>query len=240
MGGFPDSMIQTLEYSDVITISSGGSSFAAYAMRGNSVYDPDYTSTGHSALYYDDLMKIYSKYKVTSATLNVHFLAESNAFIYIVPLTDLIPANADTPTRWELARARCVPVGAAYIQPSRSFKATYTSQAIFGINHQQMMDDSYSGTITTNPDQIWYINFLAISSNLGGLTSLNAAVKISYTTIFYDRIAPTPSFSLSKPIDLEPQPTRAREVPGLPVTGVRSSDQRTQSAKCKLTSGKPG
>jgi hypothetical protein len=194
MGGMPDSFVATLEYSDVVKFTSTSSPYAGYVFRGNSMYDPDFSSTGHQPLYFDQFMQTYSHYLVKSVTITLQFIGLSS-FCYVVPTSDPLSFGPNTPTFSEYPRSRVTAVGNAAIMPSRPVTAFFSTQAVLGLSPQQLTDRDYAGTATTNPSSIWYINLAAVSSDLSTNASMSAVVKISYTAVFYDRVVLTPSFT---------------------------------------------
>ena len=84
-----------------ISALTPGAAVASYVFRGNSLYDPDYTGTGHQPRYYDQLTPIYGRYKVLSSAITVEMIngaANSGAIFAITPNTEII-----TFTSWQQA-----------------------------------------------------------------------------------------------------------------------------------------
>lgn len=188
VGGMPDSFISTLEYADVVKVTSSVYR-AVYTFAGNSLYDPDATSTGHQPLYFDQNMQVYSKYKVLSAKVTVRFIGSSTAYCYMVPLTSILPASGDAPHYSELPRSQVVAVGNAGVIPAVPISAKYTTEAILGLSKAQLASESYSGTDSASPSQLWYINLIAVDPDTTAAVTVYAHVQISYTALFYDRRA---------------------------------------------------
>lgn len=69
--GFPHSMLAKLRYCDNYTLSITTGSVAKQFMRLNSIFDPDYTGTGHQPLYRDTFAAIYDQYAVVSCEVEV-------------------------------------------------------------------------------------------------------------------------------------------------------------------------
>lgn len=72
LGGFPNKMRVRLKYVDQITLNAAAVSAAIHVFRANSLYDPDYTSTGHQPSNFDKLATIYDRYTVTGAFIRVY------------------------------------------------------------------------------------------------------------------------------------------------------------------------
>lgn len=61
-----------LRYCDTIQINAAaGGLTGQYLYRVNSLYDPDYTGTGHAPLGYDQWMEFYSRYCVVGSRMHV-------------------------------------------------------------------------------------------------------------------------------------------------------------------------
>lgn len=76
---FPKSMPVTLTYCDDINVPNRDGGAAPYTFRLNSIFDPDYTSTGHQPRGYDQYASIFSKYCVVGAEVTVEPLYTTNA-----------------------------------------------------------------------------------------------------------------------------------------------------------------
>lgn len=193
-GGMPDSFQTVLEYCDVVKISSASSASAGYVFRGNSLYDPDYTSTGHQPRYFDQNMLIYSRYQVISANVTLRILGESAAFVILCPSTDPLTFTTGVAEYAELPRAKVVTVGGSYVVPSKNLSAAYTTQAVLGLTNTQLQDLSYSGEVSSSPASLWYFN-IAIVGPVGSTSvSCHVHVTISYKCLFYDRLTITSSY----------------------------------------------
>lgn len=64
----------TLKYSDVVVMATTvGTGFVTYALKANSLYDPDYTGIGHQPLRFDQLAAMFNQYRVRSARIKITF-----------------------------------------------------------------------------------------------------------------------------------------------------------------------
>jgi len=64
----------TLKYSDVVVMATSvGTGFVTYALRANSLFDPDYSGAGHQPLRFDQLAAMFNAYRVRSARIKVTF-----------------------------------------------------------------------------------------------------------------------------------------------------------------------
>lgn len=208
-GGMPDSYVTTLEYSDIVKLTNASAPYGAYVYRGNSLYDPDYVIGGHQPLYFDQLMQIYTKYKVVSVQVKVLSVSPVAAYLTVTPATDPLVANTNTPQYSELPRSVVTAVGTYNTIPSRPLVARYNTQGVLGLTNAQLSDSDYSGTASTNPSQLWYINITSTSTDLATNANVSVSVRLSYKAIFYDRVVMSPSFS-QIPVPAQPMPVRRR------------------------------
>ena len=74
--GFPDKLVTTLKYSQMINFT-GSASPTAQVFAINSAFDPDFSGTGHQPSYYDKFTSVYARYFVSEACLDVTISNES-------------------------------------------------------------------------------------------------------------------------------------------------------------------
>lgn len=197
--GFPPQIRRRLVYEDTITVNPGLFR-ASYVFRGNSLFDPDYTSTGHQPRYYDTFTEVYEKYRVLGSSIVVEMTnisASGVAHFAVTPLTTVVAA-----TTWhdaaELPNSRVsqlMPVSTRY---PFSVSHSCTTKKVCGLMKSENQDEDWASTTGSNPIQLWYWNI-----NIFDLASTNVnvgfRVRIIYDCIFYDRIEVTPSYFLKDP-----------------------------------------
>lgn len=66
-------MTRTLRYHTNVVLSSGAGTVGTYVFRANDCYDPDYTSTGHQPMGFDQLMAFYDHFVVSKSKITVQF-----------------------------------------------------------------------------------------------------------------------------------------------------------------------
>lgn len=71
--GFPKEMKMKHRYVDTVSLDATATTPAIHRFRCNSVFDPDYTGTGHQPLYRDLMVTIYNHYVVTGSKITVKF-----------------------------------------------------------------------------------------------------------------------------------------------------------------------
>jgi len=187
--GFASKMAVNLVYEDLITLAPG-TVYGSYLFRGNSLFDPDYTGTGHQPRYFDQLTPIYGRYKVLKSDCEVEMIngsPTSGAIFAVTPNTEII-----TFTSWEqaseLPRAKCsdiMPVASRY--PFK-LKHSISTTSVCGLLPYQVNDEDWSAAIGNNPLQIWYWNINAETIDRTSNLLVSFRVKLVYHAIMYDRL----------------------------------------------------
>lgn len=72
--GFPDRFQTKLKYGDVIQLTAGAGTVALWQFRLTSLYDPDFTGTGHQPQWFDQIAGVYWKYRVRGAKITATFI----------------------------------------------------------------------------------------------------------------------------------------------------------------------
>ena len=187
--GFPVRMNVRLVYEDLITLTPG-TPLASYVFRGNSLYDPDYTGTGHQPRYYDQLTPIYGRYKVLASECFIEMInggASSGVLFALTPNTEIL-----TFTTWQLASelprskvSEIIPVASRYPFKLRS-KASTTQ--ICGLLPYQVNDEDWSASVGSNPLQLWYWNINISSIDTTTNLAVSMRVRLVYDAVMYDRL----------------------------------------------------
>jgi len=89
---FPVRMSKVLDYCQTVTLtasSSGNSAGTAQIWRLNSLYDPDYSGTGHQPRFYDQICSLgYAEYLVRKADITLTFSDPSADGMYVAVAYD--------------------------------------------------------------------------------------------------------------------------------------------------------
>ena len=67
---FPQQLFNTLTYFDMVSFSVTTGA-GTYGFRANGMFDPDYTSTGHQPLYFDQLSAVYNHWTVLRSRIKI-------------------------------------------------------------------------------------------------------------------------------------------------------------------------
>ncbi len=196
--GVPDSQRHQLTYADVIHLAPGAS-IAQYTFRGNSVYDPDFTSTGHQPYYRDQLAALYTRYRVYGSMIRVSAMneaVESGLQISLIPNTAVYSMTGGAyPLEFPHAKSLKL-LGVGGINTVTGYHRMTTRQ-LLGLRPREVLDQDYSALIGAQPSSEWYWMVVAqdISPAINVATTMQ--ITITYDVEFYDRELITPSEALT-------------------------------------------
>lgn len=183
MSAFPDAMDVRLVYtSNALTSNTflGNSQF-----RGNSCFDPDFTSTGHQPLAYDQFAAVYNRYYVRASTASITFQNNdtSNGLIAsLIPTTLSAVTFTSSEDIREQPYAKVAWIGQVGSNNTRTLRSTMSTAKIRG--KFSKYDESYASIVTDNPNRQWFWNVTTENANLSGSA---VTANLSMTFIFYVR-----------------------------------------------------
>ncbi|AXQ66120.1 MAG: putative capsid protein [Circoviridae sp.] len=189
--GFPDELVTTLRYADVITLTSTVGAVATNAFRMNSLFDPDSTGTGHQPYYFDQLAALYNSYTVIKSNLKVQFSLIANAIATAQPSGPCIVGIATDDD------ATLVATASTLLEIPGS-KSTFLNNALGGNNVKTLQvdylperdlglsneDDTTGAAVGSNPSQVWYGVPYITETGLASPTSVNIKVDMTFLVRF--------------------------------------------------------
>jgi hypothetical protein len=200
----PDSVKVKLKYVERVTMNTLTSTGAwSYAFRLNSVFDPNFTGTGHQPNGFDQWAAFYGKYRVVGGSWRVTY---ANADVqYPVDLIAVERANdnsVDSSVEAYLQEPRShYALGAARGAPAVSLGSSFQNQKLLGLDSKEFADQDYAALVTTNPAiQTWLMLFAQVHHSELSSADQAVMVEIWYDVIFYEREELDPSLSLAVPL----------------------------------------
>lgn len=184
--GFPRELVTKVRYCETYTLTSTASSIAKQAFRMNSIFDPDYTGSGHQPMYFDTLATLYGRYVVLGAKLTVQFTQVPSPIANAQPsgpVTVGVVSSYDATLDTLLSTLEEQPNGdSATLLPDgngeKIMTLTYSPEKDLGIDNS---DDTVGAAFTTNPSETWYGWIYACETNGSTAVSVNAKVTIEFT-----------------------------------------------------------
>ncbi len=192
--GFPDVLRMSLSYVDTKDWTPGvlADGTNAYIFRGNSIFDPDLTGTGHQPKYHDLLTGVYARYKVTSSQISLTMLnnpANETSRYLVLPHTsstlglgaasfnDLLENNS-------LRHKQQTNPQAARRSNIRSFISTRAA-----LGYQYSTDEKLTAPFGTNPDQqfFWHCYFLNDDGSIAIAGNQRVQVRMRFWVTLFQR-----------------------------------------------------
>lgn len=189
MGGFPETLTTTLRYNDLFYFSTSSVAPVGNIFRMNSVFDPDYTGTGHQPLYFDQLAAVYGRYAVLGTKITATFTPRtgyteaSPKGPFTVGITQnndgSFPASAQTMIEQN---------GTVYADMGtersgnnvKTLVATYSPLRDVGL---PASDDTLGASVTGNPNTTYW-SYVWFSDKSGSTGSMCANVTIEFRVKF--------------------------------------------------------
>lgn len=184
---------RTLRYCQQISINPASGTAGYYTFRANSLYDPDYTGTGHQPLYFDQLMSIYNHYQVFGAKITFKVFNSTNTTPYVmgIKLDDsstiagsLNTAEAILEQNRVLRKLVSNPANAT----GRDTQCTmyFNAPKFFGIDRKAFAGNPiYRGNDSNNPQEDAYFQcFIAPTNGLADLQAFDCQVEITFYSMF--------------------------------------------------------
>lgn len=180
----------TLTYNDSISLSPSGTSPASHYFRASSIYDPDFTSTGHQPAGYNELAALYNRYTVVRSGIRVDFISESPAaggqLIVGVRMDSDTTIPTDPRQFMEARGTKYQLIADADAGPNvRKITCNYNAKRDFGLN--PTLGASTAGNISSNfgdnpSHNKYYHVFAYVPAGFGGGT-IRAVVTVYYTVL---------------------------------------------------------
>lgn len=190
--GIPDRVKVQLKYSDVLTITTGVAGTGLHVFRGNSIYDPDVTSTGHQPLYHDNYAALYERYIVTSAKMDllcVNHGATDSCIVMCIASTEQyalgdINANATFEQPYAV-RSKLLSVASQ--NPSKLSMSMTSTKALGQYKTQYLADDINNASFGANPTREWFFNVAVLAMNGASSQPVRIQLLITYNVECFDR-----------------------------------------------------
>jgi hypothetical protein len=175
-----------MAYDTVVALSPAAGAASANVFRWNSVYDPDYTGVGASAVAYGQLSALYNRYRVLGAKMTVTFVNTSTT----TPLTCFIvlnPVNTVGTNIAQILAQRHVwsrSLTTANGQGTITHTVSSPVHLVYGVPRRQVRDeDDYAGIVGSNPNNAVYAHVGAYA-NGSSAGAYNIHVRIEYDVVW--------------------------------------------------------
>lgn len=239
----PDRTLVRLTYADQITLSTTSLGYASHFFRLNSVYDPDFTATGHQPTGFDEWAAFYNYYRVMKVKGEVEIgdgsSAAGSSCVFSIKPTQSTTGSTTVSEILEDQRAS----GTLYnpTGPPRKLSFEWDIRTLFGVSKGFYDQSTYAALTSANPFDQVFLEMQARSAGTG--TTYYCLVRFDYFVEFYERNEVAPSLMNqamrfirekegvlnSKASSRNTGEKEARHVQPIQVVQQRNSDTDTQN-----------
>jgi hypothetical protein len=220
LGGVADRARMKLKYVTVIPLTTITTTGAfSYVWRGNSVFDPDFTSSGGQPTNYDDWAGMYNQYRVWGSTFSVKpitTLSGTEPTLYAVGPRH-ISSSITFASQSDFISEPYVKANATSIYrsgaPDSHFFCSMSTPKFQGLTHDEFKGrDDLTALVSANPTEVWFWHWSVtnidptVTSEIGGL------VEIVYDVEFFDRVDTGLDSLLQRRLSM-PRPVQGRTYP---------------------------
>lgn len=194
---FPQSFTCVLNYCYFNQLFTGISGVygAERVFRLNSVYDPDFTGSGHQPYGFDQISPLYRRYMVNQAKFEILF---SNPSADSVACSAMLQSSAGTQVltgalideaaeRPNVVTRFLNGTGSQTVSISQPW---FSLSSIEGVRPSMWQDqaDQYGATVGANPSLVPYLRIANASGLAATGVTVELLVKVSYRVRFYERV----------------------------------------------------
>lgn len=203
LNGVQNSEIVKLRYVEQLHIP-GGSGTHNHRFRCNSLYDPNYSSTGHQPMGFDELAARYNHYMVLGARIKITSVAAGTASTDGDAPSWVMVSTTANPTQ-VYANFTSVLESKPFGQQKKMYvsnyapwnqspdkndqkvlSAYYDPKKMFGLTKATLRaNEDLKALVNTNPqeDAIWQIQAFPVATN-GTRDGIHLLIEIDYTAVF--------------------------------------------------------
>lgn len=190
-----DTLMVALSYADVVGIASTTSP-GVHVFRGNSLFDPDLTGTGHQPLGFDQWSAFYQSYMVYGLGYKVTFIGDPDN---VCQVSCLYKNNSDAITSFNTIRERVYTNTALTgLRGARDNIKVLTgyiaTKKVFGLKGVlDAQDANYSAGVTGSPTAPWYLHLYSQAEDRSTSVSVRAELQLTFYCKFFKRANLNPS-----------------------------------------------
>lgn len=189
----PDSKIVKLRYVETVSRNPGTGATATYLFRANSLFDPNFTSTGHQPLGFDQWSIFYDHYTVIGSKITAQFLSTTStpttgAAVCGIRLADSVSTVADVTTAMEQGTSNYRIMTNANASGKVTLTKGFSAKKFFGLKDVKDNRGILGASMTTNPPEDAYFQVFVGPTELSqDLGDINIIVTIEYIAKLTER-----------------------------------------------------
>lgn len=194
---FPLRLRTVLPYADQFNMA--GTAFSAsfgteQSFRLNSLFDPDFTGTGHQPYGFDQITPWYYRYLVDAVEINLRFSDPQGDGIYV---GCFLKSFNDTNTLTGATISQAMERPNVFVQALNNtgsqvvnFKKVVKLHQLLGLTQQQYANawPSTAGSPTSNPAFVPYLSFAIADANASSpALTCKVSIELKYHCTFWER-----------------------------------------------------
>lgn len=156
---------------------------STYIFRANSLYDPDYSSVGHSVRGFDQLMTLYDHYTVIGSKITLKLGTDTGlttSLIAGIALRDSVTVPSDVVDYIEGRNVRHIMM--SHNNDSRTVSQKFSCKRFLGVSHP-LAEKDVQGSVSSNPSEQAYFHLFASPVVNADVDSIDMSVEIEYIAI---------------------------------------------------------
>jgi len=184
----PDNYRTKLRYSTYYQLYSASGLAIHKVFNANSLFDPDFTGSGHQPRGFDQLAALYGRYRVNSITVKVSIANLTNAGLLLAQIwCDNDSSDPGSTVRYEMndQAMKASPVGGAGGDVTVLKKTWQLWKVAASSKRKYEDDDRYSAQVTTDPAEGLFVH-LVTDSPQNTVHSAEGLIELVYDCTFYD------------------------------------------------------
>lgn len=188
--GLPPTIVMKHRYSETFQLDNTGSATipAYHQFRLNSVYDPNYTGTGHQPYYYDQMAALYNYYCVYGCVVEIEAGTETTTSTCLLAFSPTLdggtPMDADILKERPQSRWATLDAGGE----AKTLSKYYRIASLFGRTKRQLLsDDTFASPKGGNPGKTVYLNINGIATDKTAVAKINCAITMTFYVQWYGR-----------------------------------------------------
>jgi hypothetical protein len=197
MSPLPFTLHSKLKYAEHILVTGTTGGLGLYVFNASSLYDPNYTGTGHQPRGFDQIMPLYDHFVVLKSTIKVRLVSQTvNSVVMAgVALSSTTTNQGDWDDYAEGPMSQVNSTGNLVTYGNTSvleFSLHYDAKSFLGVP-DPITSNKNQGTISANPiDNAFYHIFVQDGAESASV-NVRALVEIEYHCVFIEPLNPSQS-----------------------------------------------
>lgn len=188
--GFPPKMHMQLRYSDSYPLATSIGAVIPYQWRLNSLQDFDLTGAGHQPMFRDNMVGIYSSYKVIGVRIQASFTVVGAPALISVRATSESGVPTNIALEGERPGGKLMQVCEGQVVRMRKY---FDIATVLGLTKRQYADDfEYLTPQGVNPAQEAILTIAMQPSDFVTRSQVNVQITATFYVAYYDLIQNQP------------------------------------------------